>query len=122
MEICAFNSTGEVLAVAGRRGYVHLVDWKSGAGQVVGSLKMNAGVKSLWWVEGGRGEGRELMTLSDNAEIYVWDVAERRCTKRWQDDGGFGSRIIHGDRGGKYLAIGYIFYRIFLIAILTCYQ
>jgi U3 small nucleolar RNA-associated protein 18 len=120
MEICAFNSTGEVLAVAGRRGYVHLVDWKSGAGQVVGSLKMNAGVKSLWWVEGRRGEGRELMSLSDNAEIYVWDVAERRCTRRWQDDGGFGSRIIHGDKSGKYLAIGYIFYRIFFIAILTC--
>jgi U3 small nucleolar RNA-associated protein 18 len=85
---------------------VHLVDWKSGAAQVVGSLKMNAGVKSIWWAKGGNNEGRELMSLSDNAEVYVWDVAERKCTRRWQDDGGFGSRIIHGDRSGKYLAIG----------------
>jgi len=121
MEICAFNPTGEVLAVAGRRGYVHLVDWKSGAGQVVGSLKMNAGVKSLWWVEGERGEGRELMSLSDDAEVYVWDVAERRCTRRWQDDGGFGSGIMHGDRSGKYLAVGYIFYPLPLIIILTLF-
>lgn len=90
--------------MAGRRGYVHLVDWKSGAGQVVGSLKMNAGVKSLWWAEGG--SGRELMSLSDNAEVYVWDVAERRCMRRWQDEGGFGSRVIEGDGSGKYLAIG----------------
>jgi U3 small nucleolar RNA-associated protein 18 len=107
MQICAFSPTGDVLAVAGRRGYVHLVDWKSGAGQVVGSLKMNAAVKSLWWAKGGNREGKELMSLSENAEVYVWDVAERRCTRRWQDDGGFGSRVIHGDQGGKYLAIGY---------------
>lgn len=107
MEICAFSPTGEVLAVAGRRGYVHLVDWKSGAGQVVGSLKMNAGVRSLWWARGGIGEGRELMSLSDNAEVYVWDIAGRNCTRRWQDHGGFGSCVINGDREGKYVAIGY---------------
>ena len=76
MEICAFDPSGEVLAVAGRRGYIHLVDWKSGAGQVVGSLKMNAGVKDLWWTRG------ELMTLSDKAEVYVWDVGEDRKSTR----------------------------------------
>lgn len=102
MEICAFDPSGEVLAVAGRRGYIHLVDWKSGAGQVVGSLKMNAGVKDLWWTRG------ELMTLSDKAEVYVWDVGERKCLRRWVDDGGFGSSVIHGDESGKYLAIGYV--------------
>ncbi|KII86251.1 hypothetical protein PLICRDRAFT_114618 [Plicaturopsis crispa FD-325 SS-3] len=101
METCAFNSTGEVLAVAGRRGYVHLVDWKSGAGQVVGSLKMNAGVKSLWWTPHG-----ELMSLGDNAEVYTWDVRGRRCARRWQDEGGFGSQVLTGDRGGNYLAVG----------------
>lgn len=109
MEICAFNPTGEVLAVAGRRGYVHLVDWKSGAGQVVGSLKMNAGVKSLWWTNGGGEEGNQLMSLGENSEVYVWDVRGRRCVRRWQDDGGFGSHTMNGDRGGKYIAIGYLY-------------
>lgn len=104
MEICAFDPTGEVLAVAGRRGYVHLVDWRSGSGQVIGSVKMNAGVKSVWWT---RGSGRsELMSLGEDAEVYVWDVGEKRCVRRWKDDGGYGSHIISGDRTGQYLGIG----------------
>ncbi|CDO70967.1 hypothetical protein BN946_scf184829.g76 [Trametes cinnabarina] len=72
MEICAFDSTGSVLAVAGRRGHVHLVDWRTGGGQVVGSVKMNSGAKSLWW------SGEQLLTLGDDAEVYVWDVGQRR--------------------------------------------
>lgn len=107
METCAFSPVGDVLAVAGRRGAVHLVDWKSGAGQVVGSLKMNAAVKNLWWARGQGGEeGTQLMGLGDNAEVYVWDVRERRCVRRWKDDGGFGPTGLEGDRAGKYLAVG----------------
>ncbi|KAI0757476.1 WD40-repeat-containing domain protein [Daedaleopsis nitida] len=100
MEICQFDPTGSVLAVAGRRGHVHLVDWRAGSGQVVGSLKMNAGVKSLWW------SGDELLTLGEDSEVYVWDVGQRRCARRWKDDGGYGSQIIEGDRASKYMAIG----------------
>ncbi|EPQ61287.1 WD40 repeat-like protein [Gloeophyllum trabeum ATCC 11539] len=104
METCAFSPDGSVLAVAGRRGAVHLVDWQSGGGQVVGSVKMNAGVKSVWWARGG--EGRELMTLSQDSEVYVWDVGERRCVRRWREDGGFGSQVMAGDNADRYLAIG----------------
>lgn len=104
METCSFDPSGEILAVAGRRGYVHLVDWRSGAGQVVGSVKMNSGVKGVWW---SRGSSRsELMSLGQDAEVYVWDVGERKCLRRWKDDGGYGSHIVNGDRGGKYLGIG----------------
>src|SRR6185369_9415131 len=53
IEITAFSPyPGNILAVAGRGGYVHLVDWKSAAGQVVGSLKCGGGgggVRALWW-------------------------------------------------------------------------
>ncbi|KAI0367456.1 hypothetical protein BV20DRAFT_950183 [Pilatotrama ljubarskyi] len=100
MEICAFDHTGSVLAVAGRRGHVHLVDWRAGGGQVVGSVKMNTGAKSLWW------SGEELMTLGEDSEVYVWDVGERRCIRRWKDDGGYGSQLLTGDRARKYLAVG----------------
>jgi U3 small nucleolar RNA-associated protein 18 len=67
---------------------------------------MNSGVKSLWWARGGASEGRELLSLGDNAEVYVWDVRERRCMRRWRDDGGFGTLVMTGDRLGKYTAIG----------------
>ncbi|TDL22343.1 WD40 repeat-like protein [Rickenella mellea] len=104
MEKCAFDASGEVLAVAGRKGYVHLVDWKSGGAQVVGSVKMNTPVKSLWWTRGDTAS--ELMTLGEDAEVYVWNVGERRCVKRWKDDGGFGSVVMSGDSGGRYLGVG----------------
>jgi U3 small nucleolar RNA-associated protein 18 len=105
METVAFSPDGSVLAVAGRGGTTHLVDWNAGGAQVVGSVKMNRPVKALWWAQGGA-EGRELMTMSDDAEVYVWDVGERRCVRRWKDEGAFGGRIVEGDRHGRYLAIG----------------
>lgn len=100
MELCSFDPSGQILAVVGRRGYVHLMDWRAGMGQVVGSVKANAAINSLWWI------GKELVTLGEDAEVYIWDVAERKCMRRWKDDGGFGSRILAGDKGGRYLAIG----------------
>ena len=103
MEICQFNPRGDILAVASRHGNIHLVDWRSGAAQVVGELKANSPVKSLWWARDGQGE---LMSLGDDSHVYVWSVGERRCVKRWQDDGGFGSQIMTGDVGGNYLSIG----------------
>lgn len=106
MEVCSFDPTGEVLAVAGKRGYVHLVDWKSGTGQVVGSVKMNSAVKGVWWAKSSGGGRSELMSLGEDAEVYVWDVGERRCIRRWKDEGGFGSTTIAGDRGGQYLGLG----------------
>ncbi|KAI0666186.1 WD40-repeat-containing domain protein [Trametes maxima] len=100
MEICAFDPTGSVLAVAGRRGHVHLVDWRAGGGQVVGNVKMNAGVKSVWW------SGEQLLSLGEDSEVYVWDVCQRRCVRRWKDEGAYGSQLLAGDRSGKYLATG----------------
>ncbi|VDB86541.1 unnamed protein product [Peniophora sp. CBMAI 1063] len=100
MEIAAFNPSGDVLAVAGRRGYVHLVDWRAGLGQVVASVKGNTTAKSMWW------SGNRLMTLGEDSEVYLWDVGERRCARRWKDDGGFGATVLTGDRPSSYLAVG----------------
>lgn len=103
MDLCEFSPDGDVLAVAGRRGHIHLVDWRSGAAQVVASLKANSPVRSLWWSRACDGE---LLSLTEDSQVYVWDVRTRKCVKRWQDDGGFGSRIISGDKQGNYLSIG----------------
>lgn len=95
-----------MLAVAGRRGYIHLVDWLAGGSQVVGTLKMNSNVQSLWWrTLHGSGEA-ELMSLGDDAHVYSWDVGSRRCLRKWKDDGGFGTVLLGGSPAGDYTAIG----------------
>ncbi|KAJ6612263.1 WD40-repeat-containing domain protein [Mycena sp. CBHHK59/15] len=106
MDITAFNPSGDILAVAGREGNVHLVDWKSGAGQVVGKLKCGGSVKALWWTGAGA-DGGELATLTGDSEVYLWDVGERRCLRRWKDEGGFrgSGRVMTGSSKG-WLAIG----------------
>lgn len=136
MELSAFSPyPGDILAVAGRGGHVHLVDWKSGAGQVVASLKCGAaggGIKSLWWVPASSSTSSNssplgfslvepssassrphLAVLSGDAEVYLWDVGQRRCVRRWKDEGGFrgagrymAGAIGHGGEG--WLAIGYL--------------
>ena len=109
LEKNSFSPDGRVLAVAGRRGYVYLVEWSTGSPQVVSSLKMNTGVRSIWWNTGSSpSDTRELYTLGDNSEVYVWDVRSRSCLKRWKDDGGYGATHIAGSRQGDYLAIGYV--------------
>jgi len=123
--------TGNTLAVAGRGGNVHLIDWRSGAGQVVGSLRCTSsggggggGVKGLWWVPSTEGEGdvlgggvgcgdneKYLGVLTDSAEMYIWDVGQRRCVRRWTDEGGYrgAGRVIAGGGGPNgWLAIGYV--------------
>ncbi|CAK5268602.1 unnamed protein product [Mycena citricolor] len=103
MEVTAFNDSGSMLAVAGQGGNVHLVDWKSAAGQVVGSLKCGASIKSLWWT----GQDDTLAALTNDSEVYLWDVGQRRCVRRWKDEGGFrgAGRAMAGARQG-WLAIG----------------
>uniref|UniRef100_A0A0W0F4C3 Uncharacterized protein n=1 Tax=Moniliophthora roreri TaxID=221103 RepID=A0A0W0F4C3_MONRR len=118
MDISSFSPTGELLGVAGRGGYVHLVDWKASgtsggsAGQVIGSLKCSSGggpsgggVKGLWWVppsvlpsEEGGDARTHLAVLTGDSEIYIWDVAERRCVRKWRDEGGFrgAARVLAG--------------------------
>jgi len=113
--------TGSLLAVAGRGGVVHLVDWKSGAGQVIGSLTCTSGsggggIQGLWWIpgsgkdvalgneNGGSGtadDERHLAVLTGEAEVYIWDVGQRRCVKRWTDEGGYrgAGRVLAGSGG-----------------------
>lgn len=107
METCRFSDDGKLVAIAGRRGYVHLLDWSSGAGQIIGSVKMNGAVRDLAW---NGSEKKELMTMSEQGEMYIWDVGSRRCRRRWKDNGAFGATVLARGGQGNYFAIGYVGY------------
>ncbi|KAF8877599.1 hypothetical protein BD779DRAFT_1556724 [Infundibulicybe gibba] len=115
LEVSAFSADiGDLLAVAGRGGYIHLVDWNSGAGQVVGGLKCGENDGADAALGGGAGNGgKYLAAMNGDAEMYIWDVGERKCIRRWKDDGGFrgAGRVMTGSRGGHdgkgdWLAVG----------------
>jgi U3 small nucleolar RNA-associated protein 18 len=114
MSLTAFSPFGELLAVAGRNGYIHLVDWKSGAGQVIDSLKCassggGGGIHGVWWNAAGSDD--HLTVLTGDAEVYLWDVGQRRCVRRWKDEGGFrgAGRALAGTAAGNgYLAVGFV--------------
>ena len=111
LENFKFSPDGRFVAIAGRRGYVHLLDWGTAGsgmisggngGQLIGQIKMNTGIRGLAWIKGGT----ELVTVGDDAAVYVWDVGTRKCIHRWKDDGGFGPSFVEVDRNDKYVAVG----------------
>lgn len=111
MERFQFSPRGDILAVGGRRGYIHLVDWSSSSqggngngGQVIGDVKMNVAVKGLAWQK----DGKELITLGEDSEVYVWDVGMRKCISRWRDEGGFGACGIESSKEGNYTAVALV--------------
>jgi U3 small nucleolar RNA-associated protein 18 len=102
-----FSPDGSLLAVAGRRGAVSVLDWSNaGVGSVVADLRSGRGgaVAALDWSR----DGRELSVLGgrDGAEVEVWNVAERKVVRKWRDDRAFGGMVMESSRGGDYTAIG----------------
>lgn len=111
MEMFKFSPDGRFVAVAGRRGHVHLLDWGSdgkgmmaggNGGQVVGTVKINSGISGLAWNR----SGTELVTVGDDAQVYTWDMGTRKCLQRWTDNGGFAPTCVQMDGAERYFAIG----------------
>jgi U3 small nucleolar RNA-associated protein 18 len=79
-------------------------------------------VAGMWWFDGSSssnalgevgagGQRKQLAVLTSDAEVYLWDVGERRCVRRWKDEGGFrgaGRGLAGTQAGSAYMAIGYV--------------
>lgn len=99
-----FSPDGSILAVTGRRGYVHLLDSRApGSGQVLGQLRVPSGeIAGIAW----SGDGTTITTASKDADVYAWDVRTQTCVSRWRDEGGFGTCAVESDASGEYMAVG----------------
>lgn len=96
-----------MLAVAGRRGAVSILDWSGvGVGAVIADLRSGRGgsVAAMVWNR----ESTELSVLGgrDGSEVEVWHVGERRVVRKWKDDRAFGGTTMELSSNGEYTAVG----------------
>ncbi|KAK0554584.1 U3 snoRNP protein [Tilletia horrida] len=82
------NGPGNLLAIGGKRGMIHLLDWgnaanstsgANGRGSLVGSLRMNSPLVGMAWDPSDQVGGTRLVTLSKEGRAHVWDVRNMRC-------------------------------------------
>lgn len=115
-----------LLAIGGRRGAVHLLDWgRSGAagGTRIGGVRMNSALAGFTWdaasVLGDRGTGIgvtgtgkdvELLTMSTEGSVHLWDIRnmgmEVGCTSIWNDPGSFAAKGLEVSPNGKFWSVG----------------
>ncbi|SYW78164.1 related to UTP18 - possible U3 snoRNP protein involved in maturation of pre-18S rRNA [Ustilago bromivora] len=115
-----------LLAIGGRRGVVHLLDWgRSGAagGTRIGAVRMNSALSGFTWdaasVLGDQGTGIgvtgtgkdvELLTMSTEGSVHLWDIRntgmEVGCTSIWKDPGSFGAKGLEVSPNGKFWTVG----------------
>lgn len=90
------GAASRLVAIGGRRGQIHLVDWGAGGvtahggGQRVGELRMNAPLAGMAWAPSGAGS--RLLTLSTEGRVHVWDLRQRACPVTAYDPGLFGAK------------------------------
>lgn len=95
-----FSSDGEIMAFHGDQGYVNLVSTRTHS--LLGSVKMNGGVRDIQFPQ----NGREMVTYSTNGEVYIWDIAQRKCITTFIDQGAIHGRCLAVDSSDEYLACG----------------
>lgn len=92
------GGASRLVAVGGRRGQIHLLDWGAGAagqmgGQRIGELRMNAPLAGMAWAATpGQDSEHRLLTLSTEGRVHVWDVRSRSCPVTAFDTGLFGAK------------------------------
>lgn len=101
------GSSRSLLAIGGRRGAIHLLEWGSvggsGGGSMVGSLHMNAPLADLTW---NPSIPHSLISMSTMGTVHSWDVRSMKCEVQKSDAGLFAPNSIKGSPDGGTWAIG----------------
>ncbi|CEH19147.1 WD40 repeat protein [Ceraceosorus bombacis] len=112
----ATGGSGRLLAVGGRRGAVHLLDWGSGSsgGGAAGgggaglasTLRSNSAVCGMSWDQSPSAGGNRLLTLNQGGTVHVWDVRSMRAQVERRDVDLFAPKGLEGNCDATLWAAG----------------
>lgn len=100
LEKFVLSPDGEMIAFMGESGYVNLVSMKTM--HWIASVKMNGRAHTAHF----SADSSKLYTTGREGEMYVWDVASRRCLHRFIDDGSLLTTTIGVSNSNDYVALG----------------
>lgn len=103
-----------LLAVGGRRGAVHLLDWSrsSAAGgggsgsSIVATLRQNTPLAGMDWDHSDSSAGRRLVSLGIDGTLSLWDARSLRCEVVKRDSGLFGANSLSASSQAGWWAVG----------------
>ncbi|KAJ7523130.1 hypothetical protein O6H91_18G038900 [Diphasiastrum complanatum] len=96
-EVC---SDSRIIAFMGNEGYILLASLSTK--QLVGTLKMNGSVRAMSFVN----DGKELLSIGGDGEIYSWDLRMRRCIHKGKDEGCINATALTASSDGRLMSTG----------------
>ncbi|ORY80047.1 WD40-repeat-containing domain protein [Protomyces lactucae-debilis] len=100
MEQFSLSHDGKFMALAGSGGWVNLLS--ADTGQWLDAVKVTKGISDLRWLQDGT-----LMIANLAAEIWDYNLAERRVLRRWTDYGGLNTtKLATGGLDDRWIAVG----------------
>ncbi|KAI9470881.1 MAG: WD40-repeat-containing domain protein [Benjaminiella poitrasii] len=101
LEKFSISPCGRYIAFLGTSGTIIIVSYVTK--QWFCDLKMNGGsVQSVDWSS----DGKYIFGFNNVGEVYQFNVQDKECVKRWNDDGCIGASVISVSPNEKYYATG----------------
>nr|XP_018915653.1 PREDICTED: U3 small nucleolar RNA-associated protein 18 homolog [Bemisia tabaci] len=100
MKNFVMSPDGKYIVVCGKFGNIHFLSSRSK--EFLFTLKMNGNVGAVCF----NSEGSSLYSHGDEGEVYIWDVASRRCVRRFYDEGCIKGKSIAMSPNDQLLATG----------------
>ncbi|XP_062388409.1 U3 small nucleolar RNA-associated protein 18 homolog [Sardina pilchardus] len=91
---------GDYLLLTGSSGYLHLMTMKTK--EVIRSMKVSGNVCGTAF----SADGSKIFSMSEEGEVFIWDVRSSKCLSRFPDEGCVRGTSIALSPDGHYLACG----------------
>jgi U3 small nucleolar RNA-associated protein 18 len=89
-----------LMAFPGRDGNIHILSGRSK--EWLYSLKMNGSAAGVAF----SGDSKQIFSVGDAGKVHVWDLAARRCSTTFMDDGCVSGTAIAVSPNNGFLAVG----------------